>query len=186
MPALEAFFRQAGKLKRLKRTGWVKKGVSSPESVADHSFRVALMTMAIDNMKQQRGEIINLERALSLSLLHDLPESFMGDLDPETRRQLGAQKVTELESEAVTDSIETVPKSLQTQYLKMFQEYQNQSTPEAQLVKQIDYVEMLLQAREYDETEEDRNLKEFWNDWKNYPCDKDVKLLLQSIFKDFT
>ena len=94
--------------------------MSSPESVADHSFRVALMTMAIGNMKQQRGEIINLERALSLSLLHDLPELFLGDSDPETRKQLGAQKVTELESEAVTDSIETVSKSLQTQYLKMF------------------------------------------------------------------
>ena len=185
MSTLEAFFRRAGKLKHLKRTGWVKKGISSPESVADHTFRVALITMAVGNMKQQRGEILNLEKALSLSLLHDLPESYMGDLDLETKERLGNQKVTELEHEAVTSSLEGMPKKLRTKYEKMFREYQNQSTPEAQLVKQIDYVEMLLQAREYSEVEEDRDLKEFWKDWKNHTYDEDVRLLLQNLLKDF-
>ena len=183
MSALEVFFRRAGRLKRLKRTGWVKKGVSSPESVADHSYRVALMTMAIGNMKQQRGEIFNLEKALSLSLLHDFPESFIGDLDPETKKMLGEHKVAELQRQAVTSSLETVPKKLRTQYEKMFQEYKNQRTPEAQLVKQIDYVEMLLQAREYSEAEEDGDLKEFWNDWKRNAYDEDVRSLLESIFQ---
>ena len=141
------------------------------------------MTMAIGNMKQQRGEIFNLEKALSLSLLHDFPESFIGDLDPETKKMLGEHKVAELQRQAVTGSLETVPKKLRTQYEKMFQEYKNQRTPEAQLVKQIDYVEMLLQAREYSEAEEDGDLKEFWNDWKRNAYDEDVRSLLESIFQ---
>ena len=183
MSVLEVFFKQAGKLKRLKRTGWVKNGVLSPESVADHSFCVALMTMALGNLKQQRGEIFNLEKALSLSLIHDLPESSMGDLDPETKKMLGDEKVAELEREAVRSSLETVPRRLKPLYARMFKEYQNQSTPEARLVKQIDYVEMLLQAREYSEAKEDGNLKEFWNGWKNKTYDSDLKSLLRSVFK---
>jgi putative hydrolase of HD superfamily len=109
----------------------------------------------------------------------------MGDLDLETKERLGDQKITELEHEAVTSSLEGMPKKLQTKYEKMFREYQNQSTPEAQLVKQIDYVEMLLQAREYSEVEEDKDLKEFWKDWKNHTYDEDVRLLLQNLLKDF-
>ena len=184
MSALQVFFRRAGILKRLKRTGWVKKGVSSPESVADHSYRVALMTMTIGSMKRQRGEIFNLEKALSLSLLHDLPESFIGDLDPETKEILGKRRVTELQRQAVTSSLDAMPEKLRTLYEKMFQEYENQRTPEAQLVKQIDYVEMILQAREYSEAEEDGNLEEFWRTWKNNTYDEDIRSLLESIFND--
>lgn len=32
-----------GKIKRIKRSGWVREGINNPESVADHSYRVAAM-----------------------------------------------------------------------------------------------------------------------------------------------
>ena len=37
------FFTKVGQLKKIKRTGWVLRGVQDPESIADHSFRLALM-----------------------------------------------------------------------------------------------------------------------------------------------
>ncbi len=41
------FIAEAGKLKRIPRTGWVESGVPDPESVADHSFRVALIALVL-------------------------------------------------------------------------------------------------------------------------------------------
>jgi putative hydrolase of HD superfamily len=140
--------------------------------------------MAIGNMKNQRGEIFNLEKALSLSLLHDPPESVIGDLDPETKKMLGESQVAELKQQAVTDLLNVVPEKLKKFYEKMFQEYENQVTPEAQLVKQIDYVEMILQALEYSEEKEDLNLEEFWKAWENNTYDKDVRSLLENIFNN--
>ena len=95
MSALKSFFKQAGKLRHLKRTGWIKNGISTSKSVADHTFRIALLTLTLGFLKQLRGQVINLEKALSLSLLHDLPESSMGDLDPETKKILSNDKIQE-------------------------------------------------------------------------------------------
>ncbi len=39
-----SLFRASGKLKTIKRAGWVKKaGIENAESVADHSFRTAVI-----------------------------------------------------------------------------------------------------------------------------------------------
>lgn len=34
-----------GKLKQLKRSGWVRNNIPDPETVAEHSFRVAMLAM---------------------------------------------------------------------------------------------------------------------------------------------
>lgn len=41
--ALAAYLTEAGHLKRTKRAGWWIAGVRDPESVAEHSFRVAVV-----------------------------------------------------------------------------------------------------------------------------------------------
>ena len=43
--ALLDLLASAGRLKRGKRAGWVQRGVREVESVADHSFRVALFAL---------------------------------------------------------------------------------------------------------------------------------------------
>jgi len=106
----------------------------------------------------------------------------MGELYPETKKIRVEHLVAELQRQAVTSSLDSIPEKLRTLYKKLFQEYENQRTPEAQLVKQIDYVEMVLQALEYSEAEEDGNLEEFWNAWKNNTYDEDIRSLLESIF----
>ena len=39
-----------GKLKTNKRTGWVRAGVSLPESIADHMYRMAMMALALPDV----------------------------------------------------------------------------------------------------------------------------------------
>jgi hypothetical protein len=41
------FLRVCGKLKRTLRTGWVNRKVKGPESVADHSYRMSLISLLV-------------------------------------------------------------------------------------------------------------------------------------------
>jgi putative hydrolase of HD superfamily len=38
---------KVGKLKSLKRTGWVREGMPDPESVAEHTFRVCFLILVL-------------------------------------------------------------------------------------------------------------------------------------------
>ncbi|RQM14506.1 hypothetical protein KXD40_006524 [Peronospora effusa] len=58
--ALE-FLRLCGRLKTLKRTGWVNNNVTLPESVADHMYRMGMCCMLLDdtNETEAMDEICN-------------------------------------------------------------------------------------------------------------------------------
>src|SRR3989338_4168161 len=75
MQKLFEFFKTAGRLKKIKRTGWVLKGVKNAESVADHTFRVALMCLVLGKNRK-----LNLLKLLEMALVHDLAESVIGDI----------------------------------------------------------------------------------------------------------
>ncbi|MDP2973712.1 MAG: HD domain-containing protein, partial [Candidatus Diapherotrites archaeon] len=69
------FFQTAGKLKEVKRQGWLVKGVKDSESVADHSFMLALMAMLF-----AEEEKLDANKAMRMALVHDLPEALCGDI----------------------------------------------------------------------------------------------------------
>ena len=55
MKGMVKFLQQANKLKILKRAGWVKLNIENPESVADHTYRTAMMAIVLLDalMKQE-------------------------------------------------------------------------------------------------------------------------------------
>ena len=63
-------------LKDVLRQGWVNVGVESPESVAAHSWGMAILAL------KMCPDDLNLEHVLKLCLVHDLPEVIVGDLTP--------------------------------------------------------------------------------------------------------
>jgi len=139
---LARFFVQSGQLKTEKRRGWVKKlGMSEPESVADHSYRTALMAMVISDA---RG--LDTERAVRLALLHDLPESLVGDAMPEERS--GKAKVF-VETKAMGALLHDLPPKVRSLYRDAWLEFVEGKTKEAKLVRQLDKLEMAFQAWEY-------------------------------------
>ncbi|HEX3721568.1 MAG TPA: HD domain-containing protein [Nitrolancea sp.] len=162
--ALINLLRLAGRLKRLPRQGWLLLGVDSPESVADHSYRVALMTLL---MAQDNPEV-RMERALVLALCHDLPEALAGDATPfdEPLRD-GEVDATQLflsrpaysaaadrakrhaEEQALDEMTTELPQTLRQFIVDAWNEYEAGVTSEAQLVRQIDKLEAWLQANEY-------------------------------------
>ncbi|HEY9283293.1 MAG TPA: HD domain-containing protein, partial [Pyrinomonadaceae bacterium] len=68
------------RLKRLDRTGWVLRGLApGAESVAAHSYGVAVAAMLLADLVRARGVELDVERVLRLALLHDLAEARTGD-----------------------------------------------------------------------------------------------------------
>jgi len=80
------FLRVVGKLKTLKRTGWVNNGVELPESVADHMYRMAMCSFLITDPALDRA------RLMKLAIVHDLAEALVGDIVPHDVRYTKEQK----------------------------------------------------------------------------------------------
>ena len=140
--SLVRFFVQSGRLKREKRKGWVKKlGMAHPESVADHSYRTALMAMVVSD---SRG--LDTCKAMRLALLHDLPEALVGDTMPGER---SAKSKVAGETKAFAQLAKGLPGGLRTKYQDAWDEYVDGKSEEAKLVRQLDKLEMAIQAWEY-------------------------------------
>jgi putative hydrolase of HD superfamily len=154
MPLLDLFF-EAGNLKKLKRTGWLLRGVPVPESIADHSFRTALITMLLGDKLRKEGVEIDVERAVKIALIHDLGEARITDIPLPAQRYF--DKV-EGERRAIS---EMLGENGLGEYAQLFDEYENESTLEGRLVRFTDRLEMLIQAIEYEESGF-KNLDEFW------------------------
>ncbi|MDH3696157.1 MAG: HD domain-containing protein [Nitrosopumilus sp.] len=136
------FFKTAANLKNISRQGWIDKlSLDSPESVADHSYSMAIMSMVISDL-----EDYNSEKILKMVLLHDLAESKIGDYTPD---QISKEKKKELENKAFFEIVRNLPDRVRIQYLKIWEEYQENNSPESKIVHQIDRLEMVLQAKLY-------------------------------------
>ena len=142
-------------LKEIARTGWVRNDVNNPESVAAHSWGMAVLALRLTPKE------LNLERVLSLCLVHDLPEVRIGDLTPHD----DTSNKAELEHKAMSD--------MAPQWLSLLEEYEAGETAEAKFVKQIDKLDMGLQAILY-QTKQDITLEEFITSAKSKISDNNL------------
>lgn len=164
MNSLLTLFRQANHLKSLPRTGWLFAGVAQPESLADHTCLVAMYALFLaefinaDPAAQGLAAPLDVERVLALALLHDLAEAVLTDLPKRSADVLGAQAKHRAEEQIVGELLSDLPGS--ERFLALWREYDGAATPEARLVKDVDKLEMVLQAGRYSERGH-RNLEEF-------------------------
>jgi len=136
------FFETAGKLKRTPRSGWVEVGIRKPESVADHTFRTAILCMVYSDL-----EGLDELKLLRMALIHDLPEAIIGDLTPSRK----TTRSKEREDNAMNQILSLLPKDQREKYMTDWNEYQEGKTREAKAVRQLEKLEMALQAKEYEE-----------------------------------
>jgi len=135
----------AARLKVEPRRGWSQiSRIKRVESVADHSFGVAVLSLLEG---AERG--YNVERMLTLALIHDLEEAITRDLTPEDKNRLGSKKVRSLRRAARTQITNMMPMEQRVQYERMWRDLETGRTREARLVKDLDKFEMLLQASRY-------------------------------------
>jgi putative hydrolase of HD superfamily len=156
---------RANDLKRLPRMGWLLAGVAPAESVAEHSYGVAFLSLlladAINDGWADEGlaEPLSVERTLRLALLHDLAESLLTDLPKRSSDLIGSAVKHAAEDEAMVALLSTLSDG--ESFLVLWQEYDAESTPEARLVKDADKLEMVHQALCYEQRGQ-ANLEEFW------------------------
>ena len=137
---LEAFFAHIAALKRLPRKGWVERGVSDPESVAAHSFGVAALAAVAASAVG-----VDPARAVLIAVMHDVAEALTGDLTPadgvssHDKRRQEEQAVRQILSEVDPDGT----------LLAAWLDYAERRTPEGRLVKELDKMDMALQADTY-------------------------------------
>lgn len=147
-------------LKQLPRTGWVRSNVENPESVAAHSWGMAILALRL------APKDIDLTKVLSMCLVHDLPEVKVGDLTPHD----DVSNKAELEHSAM--------KELAPDWLALFEEYEAGESREARFVKQIDKLDMGLQAILY-QNEQGLDLGEFLVSAKGKISDADLLEILE-------
>jgi putative hydrolase of HD superfamily len=126
----------------VQRQGWIDKlSIKNSESVADHTYSMAIIGMVLSDSQKY-----NTEKILKMILIHDLAESITGDFTPE---QKSKEEKTILENKAIEKILTLLPENLQKQYSHLWNEYQKNDSEEANFVHQIDKFEMALQAKIY-------------------------------------
>jgi putative hydrolase of HD superfamily len=126
---------EALQLKALPRAGWVRKHVPGPESVAAHSWGVSWLVLALLPESLDRG------RALAYATLHDLPEVRIGDLTPLDR--VPKDEKARREREAMQAFASGARRESLAQ---LFDAYEAQADEEARFVRELDRLDMALQA----------------------------------------
>ena len=137
MKNLANFFFEVGMLKRTPRTGFQFLG-SGAQSVAEHSFRTAIIGYTLARMDGQ----VDAGRVVQLCLFHDVPEARIGDLNYVAKKYVQAD-----ERRAVEDLARTLP--FGDEYRQTLDEFGAGESREAQLAHDADQLEMILALKEY-------------------------------------
>lgn len=142
------FIDYIGKLKQVQRTGWVRRGIKHPESVCDHSYRMALLCCIISDNN------IDKTKAMKMALIHDLPECVVGDIAPgmgisdeeKHAREAAAFKMI------LDDGFGSRGNGLifKSEMNDIYHEYEERKSAESKLVKDLDRLDMIAQACEYE------------------------------------
>lgn len=140
MNKLDYFIDILGQIKDLPRSGWLQKKVENSESAADHSFGVALLTLLL------APDHLDRDKCLRLAVIHDLAEAKIGDYTPFDG--ISREEKHRLETEVQG---EIAQKSEHAELAALFSEYEDNQTPEARFVHDVDRLEAVLQAKYYDD-----------------------------------
>ena len=139
---LTPFFQSVLKLKTVKRAGWVSKAkINDAESVADHTFSMCAIAMLLSDMLG-----LDTQKAVKMSILHDLAESVVGDYMP---GDVTARQKLSQEKKAMNAILAGLPAKTRSEYEKIWLEYLENKTEVAKFVHRVDKLEMALQASEY-------------------------------------
>lgn len=127
-----------GRMKMLKRTGWVKRQVANPESDADHSYSLAMLAFLLAPQE------LDLLKCLKLALIHDLPEAFCGDFVPGELEPAEKEKLELNAMQKICSDINC------PELMDLFNEYEQHSSPEAEFVWALDRLDNVFTARFYE------------------------------------
>lgn len=112
------------------------------ESVAEHSWRTALMAMLL----QSEFPDADLNKVIQMCLIHDLGEAFTGDIPTFDKTTQDEQK----EENVLMQWVQTFPIPEREEWLALYAEMLAMETQEAKIYKALDKMEAVIQHDESD------------------------------------
>jgi len=175
-PIIEIYF-QINHLKHLLRQGWLMRGIAEDkcESVGDHSFAAAFLGMLI--AKKYFPEL-DTAKIIKMSLIHELGEVDSGDLTPFDKASKKERYIKE--KTGIEKIFSRFPEG--KEYLKLWEEFEENNSVEAKFAKQIDQLEKAMQATVYAK-QYGKNLDEFIESARARIEDKKLLDLLDNLKK---
>ena len=134
------YLMEMGALKRGKRTGWWIAGVKDPETIAEHSFRTAVIGAVLAMM-----EGADPARVALLCTFHDTQETRVGDIPWVGRRYITASKNEDVTADQVADAHPAVASGIRA----VVDEYENGDSLEVVVAHDADRLECMIQGLEY-------------------------------------
>ena len=112
------------------------------ESVAEHSWRLALMAYWVSDEFPE----LDMNKVIKMCLIHDLGEAFTGDIAAFNKTEDDARK----ELEIYQEWIHQLPEYQKKQMSALLEEMEELKTKEAKLYKALDKMEAVIQHDESD------------------------------------
>ena len=143
LPLIEVFY-EFNHLKALYRQGWLRVGIPKEqcETVAEHSMGVALLALFLADA---HFPALDAGKLVRMALLHDFGEIYAGDIVP---GKMALADKHELERRSVERVFLRLSRG--KEYLALWEEFEEGQTAEARFIKEIDRLEMGLQASVYE------------------------------------
>lgn len=130
----------AEKLKCNTRHSWTSSG--RHESVAEHSWRIALMAMLLT----PEFPAADMDKVIRMCLIHDLGEAFTGDIPAFEKTDADVRK----EDAAFDAWVQTLPQTAREEFASLLAEMNALQTPEAKIYRALDKMEAVIQHNEAD------------------------------------
>ena len=142
-----AFYMKYNQLKNIYRQGWLKVRIGLEhkdkcESIADHSFSVALLALTIiekNNLK------LDTSKCIKMGIVHELGEVYAGDFTPYDNITKEEKHIRE--KEAILKVLDSLDEN--NDFLEIWEEFEKQETEEDEFIKNVDKLEFVLQACAY-------------------------------------
>ena len=165
------FYLKAIKLKQITRRGWVQKGISNAESVADHTFGVCVLSLLYAMIYG-----LDVKKVLIMALFHDIAETKIGDITPLDDFPIEEkQKLEDTETQKILLEIDKT-----NDLYKLWIDFEHKLSDEGKLVKQIDKLEVALQALIY-EKEQNIDFSDFFTSVSQFIDSEYLNRLLNEI-----
>ncbi len=129
-------------LDRLPRTGWALAGVEDPETIAGHVLSTAHLVLAL---APQVEPPLDVDRAIALTVIHDSPEAWTGDLPKHASEQLPNGAKRELEARAADSLLSGLSQLARARH----EEYAQAESRESRFVRLCDKLQLGVQLLVY-------------------------------------
>ena len=112
------------------------------ESVAEHSWRIALMALLMEDEFPE----INIDKVIRMCIIHDLGEAFTGDIPAFEKKDEHRVK----EDEVFLNWVDSFPEPYGKEFKELIIEMRELKSNESKLFKALDNLEAVIQHNEAD------------------------------------